>query len=332
MGATHRSDTQPLHVSSDDIATGVSWSLAIEAARRSAAARAGGGVQCQRASLDFSGGWMRLMAAEVSSLGLFGYKEFHLAGDGTVRYCIYVFETATGKPVGIVDAALVTTLRTAATAAVAVEHIVGRGTPVRLGVVGSGAEALAGIAALNEVLKLDGVTVTSRSAANRVAFVSQVNDQTGLAVDAYPTPAEALERVDVVYSATNSGGHVVLRHSDVAHVPVIASIGSTLPNQRELAGDVLVEADRIIFDTPDVFDESGDAIEAIADGLDQSRAELLGSALQSDVLPDRSRRTVYKSIGSPEQDLVLASMILDTAAEQGFGRRIDPLSVVKVNL
>ena len=203
---------------------------------------------------------------------------------------------------------------------------------MRLGVVGSGAEALAGVAALNEVLKLDGVTVTSRSAANRAAFVSRVNDQTGLAVDAYPTPAEALKGVDVVYSATNSGGRVVLRHSDVAHVPVIASIGSTLPNQRELAGDVLVEADRIIFDTPDVFEESGDALEAIADGLDQSRAELLGSALQSDVLPDRSKRTVYKSIGSPEQDLVLASMILDTAAEQGFGRRIDPLSAVKVNL
>jgi alanine dehydrogenase len=325
-------DAPPLHVSSQDIAEHVSWSLAIDAARESALAAADGDIDVQRATLKFEGGWMRLMAASVSSLGIFGYKEFHLTADGSVRYCIHLFETASGRPIGMVDAALVTTLRTAATAAIAVEHIAGSGAPIRLGVVGSGAEALAGVAALAEVVKLDGVSVTSRNPVNRSSFVESVKATVGLRVEPYATVTEALAGVDLVYSATNSGGRVVLELADVVDVPFIASIGSTLPMQREIAGDILSTADRIIVDTDEVFDESGDALEALESGLDRHRAELLGAALRSDVLPDRTRRTVYKSIGAPNQDIILASMILAKAESTGFGRRIEPLSAVKVNL
>lgn len=325
-------DPQPLHVSSEEIEANVDHQVAIGAARRSALARAEGQVQTRRASLPFENGWMRLMAAEVSSLGIFGYKEFHLADGDSVRYCIYVFDTATGRPVGIVDAALVTTLRTAATAAVAVEHVVGAGNPVRLGVVGTGAEALAGVTALNEVVKLDEVRATSRRAANRDAFVQKVGDACALTVIPCDSLEETLADVDVVYVATNSGGRVVLRQEHVAHVPVVASIGSTLPVQRELAGDILIAADRVIVDTLDVLAESGDAIEARDAGWTHDTVTLLGDALTSGSTAGSGARTVYKSIGSPEQDLVLASAIIDAAVENGFGRRVDALSSVKVNL
>lgn len=327
-------DPQLLHVESQVIDAHVTWSVAIDAARRSALARARGQAQTRRCTLGFEGGWMRLMAAEISGLGIFGYKEFHLAGDKLVRYCVHVFETSTGRPLGIVDAALVTTLRTAASAAVAVESIVGRGTPVRLGVVGTGSEAQAGVMALNEVLKLDQIQVTSRRAENRDAFVRKVSEGMSAPIAAYGTVTEALKNVDVLYVATNSDGQVVLNKEDVSHVPVIASIGSTLPAQRELCGEILATADRVIVDTLDVLEESGDALEAAAYGLDRGRVELLGDALDraAVAVAGGDRRTVYKSIGSPEQDIVLAAAILDAGLEGDFGRHINPLSAVKVNL
>ncbi|WP_131105959.1 ornithine cyclodeaminase [Ornithinimicrobium sufpigmenti] len=325
-------DIQPLHISSEDIAQHVSWPLAIKAARVAALAAIEPDVELRRATLPIPGGWMRLMAASVPSAGVFGYKEFHLTADKSVRYCIKLFDVGTGRPLGIIDAALVTTLRTAATAAVAVEQIIGTRAPVRLAVVGSGAEALAGLEALHEVLSLESVTVTSRSAENRAAFVASARERTGLDVVAHASLAGAVQSADLVYSATNSGGRIVIDEADVASVPVIASIGSTLPNQRELGGRVLTTADRIVVDTDEVFDESGDALEAIALGLDRNRGEMLGHALFGTTTPDRGIRTVYKSIGSPLQDLILGAAIIEAAEQNDFGRRIDPLSAVKVNL
>lgn len=321
---------QPLYVSAAEVDANTTWPMAIAAARTAATARSEGSSQTQRSMLAFEGGWMRLMAAEVKTLGVFGYKEFHLAADNTVRYVTCVFDTATGQPRGIVDAALITTLRTAATAAVAVEAMSRSDTPVRLGVVGTGAEALAGVQALSEVIKIDRVAATSRKQENRDAFVRNVNETTGLEARSFPTVAEALADADVAYVATNSGGVVVLDDADVANVPLVASIGSTLPTQRELAGDVLVRADRLVIDTPDVLDESGDAIEAREVGLDVGSVELLGDALEGGATD--ARRCVYKSIGSPEQDLVLAAAILGDAAKRGYGTRIAPLASVKENL
>lgn len=325
-------DTQLIHVRSEDIESQVGPALAIEAARRGAVAGATGQVTTRRCSISFEGGWMRVMAAEVSSLGVFGYKEFHLNGNKTVRYLVHVFDTASGRPIGIVDAALITTLRTAATSAVAVRHLLGRRESVRLGVVGSGSEAMAGVAALSQVVGIETVQVTSRSAENRERFVHHVRDATGLTASSCESVTEALADVDVVYVATNSGGRVVLDHDAVAHVPIVASIGSTLPAQRELAGEVLTRADVVVVDTLEVLEESGDALEAMRSGWDHSSVMLLGDALVGDAPEAPVERAVYKSIGSPEQDLVLAAAILESAAEHGFGRRIEALSAVKENL
>lgn len=325
-------DEQPLHVTSQDIARHVGMDLTISAARQAALASATGQASSQRSRLSFEGGWMRLMAAQVPHLGIFGYKEFHLTADNTVRYCIHIFDMTTGRPLGIVDAALITTLRTAATMAIAVEHLLAGRASVRLGVIGTGAEALAGVRALDHMLDLVEVRATSRSQTNRERFAGAVKDLMSHDVTLWDSAKETLDDVDVAFLATNSGGNVVLRGDDLAQVGVVASIGSTTPEQRELAGDVLAEADTIIVDTLDVLEESGDALEAAQQGLDVGAVTVLGDALRRETSHAVVGRAVYKSIGSPEQDIVLAAQILQAAAEAGFGRRVDPLSQAKVNL
>lgn len=327
-----REAAQPLAVDSFEVQTHVGYDLALTSAREAALAVLGGDVACGRVTLPFDGGWMRIMGAVVPSLDLFGYKEFHLAAENTVRYAVHLFRLSDGAPLGVVDGALVTPLRTAATAAVASEWFFGPGRSVRLAVVGSGAEAQSGVKALNSVLALKDVRVTSRSQANRDRCAEVLRADTGLPISSVANIREAVDGADMVYVATNSGGAVVATREDLRGVPFIASIGSTLPTQRELHGDVLAAADSVVVDTWDVLEESGDAIEAAKLGLTRDRMTLLGG-MRDRSWQDAEGQVVYKSIGSPEQDLVLARRIIDAAQATGeFGRPMTPVSTIKQNL
>ena len=326
-----RDETRPMRVDSESIAKHVTQELAIEAARRAALARATGSVESTRMSVPFEGGWMRIMAATLPSLDLFGYKEFHLTNGKNVRYAVHLFAISDGRPLGVVDGALVTPLRTAASAAVAAEYFFGHGTEVRLGVIGSSAEALAGVRALNAVLKLKEVRVTSRNAENREGFARTINEELGLEIKPENSIAVTLKDVDMVYVATNSNGQVVVELQDLLKVPFVASIGSTTPAQRELGDEVLAGAAHVIVDTCDVLEESGDAIAAAKHGLERENVRLLGQMPDHKWHP-KDGLTIYKSIGSPEQDLVLAHLILEAAAAKGFGDHYAPISAIKQNL
>lgn len=321
---------QPLAVDSFDIAEHVQPATVLEAARTAARLRADDSVRSARMTLPHDGGWMRIMAAALPELDVLGYKEFHLSPGNAVRYAVHVFTLSDGRPLGVVDAAITTTLRTSASAAIAAEAYFGVGTAVRLGVIGSGDEAMAGVRALNAVLALRQVQVTSRSAANREKFAASAAEEMGLDIRPVGSCAEVTRGCDMVYIATNSGGKVVVGLNDLRAVPFVASIGSTLPVQRELDDDVLAVADAVVVDTLDVLSESGDALAAAAHGLDRDRVSLVGTMASRSW--DRSGLTVYKSIGSPEQDVVLAHAILHAADAGGFGRRIEPLSTIKQNL
>jgi alanine dehydrogenase len=326
-----RDPARPLLVDSFAIAEHIDQGLAVEAARLAAQIRSAGHVETRRATLPLPGGWMRMMACSLPTLGIFGYKEFHLAPNNSVRYTVHAFDLADGKPLGVVDAALVTTVRTAATAAVAIESMVGVGAQVRVGVIGTGAEALAGLRAIAHLLDVAELKVTSRREVNREKFLGSAAEELGIVGTGVDHAAAATEGADVVYVATNSGGNIVVRPADIVGVPCIASIGSTLPQQRELDGQVLVDADQVIIDTWDVLEESGDALAARAAGLDPARIRLLGDALDGE-RPGTRGSCIYKSIGSPEQDLVLAAAILRAAEDGGFGRTLEPLAAIKTNL
>jgi ornithine cyclodeaminase/alanine dehydrogenase-like protein (mu-crystallin family) len=144
-----------------------------------------------------------------------------------------------------------------------------------------------------------------------------------------PSQADAIAGCDVLYVATSSHHNAFLRAADVADVGLVAAIGSTQPVHRELFGDVFSAADRVVVDTPDATHESGDCIEAVEAGWDAGSVVLLGDYLDTPA-GDRSGRTVFKSIGSVEQDLVLAHHLLRAAEEQERGTVVDPVGSLRI--
>lgn len=324
-----------LLVDSADIARLISTADSIAAARSAAVAASAGRVTTGRLQVSWDGGesGTRVMVAAVPDLGIFGYKQFHWVGSG-VHYACHVFRTSDGAPLGVIDAAQITTLRTAATAAVGVEALYGAGRSGTVAVIGSGAEAKAGLRALAAVVDITEARVTSRRAENRESFAAELSAELGIPVVPAASVREATEGADIVYSATQSNGTVVYGPLDLPQDVVLATIGSTSPDQREASGEIFTRASCVVIDTTDALGESGDLIEASGElGFDTQQAVLLGGVIGADVqLPPAGGLRVFKSIGSAEQDLVLAHTVLRRATEAGAGRSVVPATSRKQNI
>jgi ornithine cyclodeaminase/alanine dehydrogenase-like protein (mu-crystallin family) len=84
----------------------------------------------------------------------------------------------------------------------------------------------------------------------------------------------------------------------------------------------------MVVDTDEVLIESGDVLAAEAAGTlagveVQDLWEFLGTDSGSE------RRTLYKSIGSVEQDLGLAALVHRRCEELGLGELIDPIELTR---
>lgn len=276
-----------------------------------------GSVQvADRVNLMSGESWLRLMAAAVPPLGVLGYKAFHLV-NGTVRYVVTLIDLDDGAVLAMLDADYLTALRTAATAGLAATYLAPAATT--LGVIGSGAEARMQTRVLCALLPVERVAVFSPRAERRERFARDLADETGLTVDTAEEPGAATSNAEVVVVATNTGtGGPAFDRAWIPDGSHVSSIGSTLPSQRELAVDVWGYPDTIVVDTPQVLEESGDAIAASEAGtLDTKKVITLASLCADGNRP--FGRTLYKSVGSPVQDVVVATSVYRRARELGLG-------------
>lgn len=292
--------------------------MALEAAESCARATSSGQVIASRAQVGGGpAGWMRALVTLLPELDTMGYKVLFGGREGGARYVCQLVDLADGRPRALLDGATITRLRTAAHAAVAVGRRFG-GRPVSVGLIGSGHEAKQAARTLAVRPGLTSLAVWSPRAESRAAFAAEMGAELGVDVRAAETPRSCLEGVDVAYSATTSGGHVVIDADDLAGVPMLATVGSTTPRQREVAPAVFEAAGSIVVDTLDCVSDSGDLIEhARSHPATAQRFTLLGTYLDDPAATLDDRLFVYKSIGSAEQDLYLAHRVLAVLTGDG---------------
>jgi alanine dehydrogenase len=233
----------------------------------------------------------------------------------------------------LIDGNRITGIRTAATAAVAVDALASR-HPLRVAVLGSGFEARAQLTALNAVRQIQSATVFSPTQANREGFADHFRSVFNLAVQPSNAPEEAVAGADVVLCAARARNESpVLLGSWLEPGVTVVSIGSTLPEQREVETDVIERAQLIIADVPEeVAHDSGDMLAATRAGIEfagklVSLANVIGGQRVARTRP--SDVVLYKSVGSALQDVVLAEMLLERARARGIGTPL-PVSIVPV--
>jgi len=315
-----------LLVNGDEVDRLATVPVALAAAEEAALLLTRGNIVTGRVQVNGPVAWMRVLAGMVTDLDLLGYKEFHRVGQD-VRYHVHLYRESTGEILGVVDGRRITSLRTAATAAVAIRHWA-NDRPVRVGLIGSGEEAREGLRAIAGSVHVSFASVFSPTVANREAFAEEMSNELGIQVIAQSKQEEVVAECDVLYVATSSHNQPFLTAGQVGNVGMIAAIGSTQPVHRELFGDVFLAATQTIVDTPDATHESGDCIEATAQGWDAASAILLGRYLAEE--PAASGLTIFKSVGSVEQDLVLAYYLVEAARSNHAGAVVPDVASLRV--
>jgi alanine dehydrogenase len=228
-----------------------------------------------RSVARFGGSWLRTLPAIPAGGRYFGTKlmggSFGRAARPGVQYVIVLFDHLTSGIAAFVDGELVTAFRTAATSAVALNELA-RDEPIRLGVLGSGLEAGTHVRAFATVRPIEAINVFSPTRARREAFAASIAKELGVRVDAVDTAEAAVSRSTVILAAARSRGERPIVHGDLLSPgTVVVSIGSTVPEQREIDVSVVAKADLIVCDVVDeVLHQTGDMIEAARAGISAS--------------------------------------------------------------
>ncbi|HVW71463.1 MAG TPA: hypothetical protein VHB68_20955, partial [Steroidobacteraceae bacterium] len=178
------------------------------------------------------------------------------------------------------------------------------------------------------------VKVFSPTPANREKFARHFQNSLGATVTPAATPGEAVAGADVVICAARAKNESPVLHAQWLEPGMtLVSIGSTLPEQREVAADVIGRANLIVADMPDeVARDTGDMIAASKAGFDFTEKLIhLTEVVSGKRAPRASENDIvlYKSVGSALQDVVIAEMLLKRALARGLGTRL-PVNIAPV--
>ena len=296
-------------ISDDAVAELTDWPSVVSALRAAYAGEVRDEMVPPRTMARGDGFWMRTLSAISPSGRTFGCKII-AAGPRAKRasYLIPLWDQKTMDLVALIDGNRITGYRTAGTAAVAVDR------PLTVGILGSGFESRGLFAAVRDTRAIASARVFSPTPANREKFAADFGIETA------DTAEQAVAGADLVLCAARSHDETpILQGRWLADNAVVVSVGSTLPEQREVDSETLARAALVVADMPEeVLHETGDALAALRDGVDlAARMVPLTDLAAGRIAPPASGITVDTSVGSALQDIVIAEMILDRASAAG---------------
>lgn len=274
---------------------------------------------------------MGVMPGAIADPACFGVKLVSLfpgnpaRGLSSHRGAIVLFEPETGGAVAMMDAGLLTAIRTAAASAVATRALA-REDATCLALIGYGEQAEHHLEAMCAVRPVTRVAVAGRSVDKATAFVEHAAaSHPDIAFTSGTDPQAAIEGADIVCTVTAAPGPIVSGDWVRAgcHVNVV---GASIPSMREV-DDRMVERGAIWVDyLPSTLAQAGEIVEMIAAGR-FSEGEIkgeIGALLRGRIAgrTDADQITIYRSLGVAAQDLAAAHHVLSRARTEGRGQLV----------
>jgi len=256
-------------------------------------------------------GDFRTMPAYLPSLEIAGVKIVNVhphnpsRGLPTVMALTIILDIATGKPETIINATQLTDLRTGAAGAIAAKHLSGK-KEIILGLIGTGRQAMAQVAAIAQALTIKEIRIWSRNPVHAGKFCTGIRN-----FDCRVTTAEKACDCDVLVTTTPSTEPIV---SDawIHEGTHINAIGADAPGKEELDPRLLARAS-VFVDDPMQAIHSGEINVPVARGL-YSKDSIAGT-LGEVVIGKKGRKnadeiTIFDSTGLAIQDLAIAKIAL----------------------
>ena len=314
-------------LSADEVRAALEPAEAVNAVEEVLVEQAAGRVRVPaRVTFDVDHGWFRVMPGAVlggTGRPVMGTKVMALARGRGLSYLLLLYDETTGDLLAMMDASVLTQIRTGAVSASFVRRALPSGAPL-VGMFGSGFEARGQLEMIAGSVPLGRVRVYSRDPARRQAFAADMAASLGIELDAVGDPRAAAE-APLVVLATRATEPVVDGRWFTSGA-VVVSIGSTRPELREVDVETIRRAGRILVDHPaQALEESGDIRAALAAGIITAADVIDVHVLSGDgALRERGDRLVlFKPSGTAAQDLAIGRIVYERCLAAGSGRAID---------
>jgi ornithine cyclodeaminase/alanine dehydrogenase-like protein (mu-crystallin family) len=237
---------------------------------------------------------------------------------------VLLFDTETGMPLAVMDAAEITAIRTAAASAVATRALA-RKEASSLAILGTGEQAATHLEAISKVRGLRTIRIWGRSHEKAERLAREAGARLSQTIEVARTAEEAVEGADIVCTVTGAPEPILNGAwlAPGAHVNLVGASGFV---GRE-ADDAVVSRSRFFVDSrATARAEATELKHAINSGVVTETHVLgeIGEVLTGGV-PGRTSDqdiTVYKSLGNAVQDLAAAHVAYENAGKEGMGTRV----------
>jgi ornithine cyclodeaminase len=299
-------------ITADEVSQRLTYEIAIPLVRAAMEALSAGRTrQLLRGIIDLDGeNAFGVMPGSLDG-GAFGAKLVSVFPGNVARGglshqgLVMILDPATGAPRAVVDAGVLTAIRTAAASAAATEALA-RPDAKRLAVLGTGEQARRHIDALRAVRSFSEVIVWGRDRERAEQLAAEMDARVA------SSPREAVAEADIICTVT-AASDPFLFAADIAPGTHINAVGSSRAGPAEIAGDLVVRSRFFADHRAGVLSQGAEFLNAKAAGLigDDHVLGEIGEVLAG-TLPGRVTATdvtLYKSLGSIVQDLACAAWL-----------------------
>jgi len=263
---------------------------------------------------------LHAVGGSLEGAGLVGTKTWCHTPAGATPLLL-LFEAETGSLAAIIEAFALGQLRTSAVSAVATDHLAAPGAD-RLGIAGTGKQALGQVAAVAAVRPIGHVAVYGRDPQRRAQFAARVEAELALAASETASATELAEGASVITLVTRASQPFL-----GAAVPEpgthINAVGAIAPDRIEfepalldrcatVAVDSRAQAEQLSRELMDHYGQPGPAWAGVA-----TLATLVAAGRGR---PDGADLTLFKALGMGVSDLTLGLACLERARAAGLGR------------
>jgi alanine dehydrogenase len=232
----------------------------------------------------------------------------------TVNATIAVFAAQTGLPVAYLAGTRVTNARTGCIGGLAV-HALARETPIRLAVLGGGAQARWQTRAIGAAVEIEDVRVYSPN--SRADCAADLRDL-GFDAEAADSPAAAVRDATVAVTTTPST-EPVFDGDDLAPGTLVVAVGAYTAEMRELDARTIERAGLVVADVPEEAVTVGDLADA---GV--TEVPPLSAVFEGEVGRSSSEEiVVVESVGSAVLDAATAGWLVDRAESRAVGSVVE---------
>jgi len=241
------------------------------------------------------------------------------------RGAVVLFESDTGGAVAMMDAGLLTAIRTAAASAVATRALA-RPDARALTLIGTGEQAEHHLEAMLSVRPLTHLWIVGRRAERAAEFARHAMDRYPALKVSHGTDARAaVAGADIVCTVTNSPVPILSGHwlEPGQHLNVV---GASVASKREIDDTAVLRSAVYCDYRPSLLAQAGEIVAMLAGGT-ITEAHLrgeIGAVLLDHTAGRRGRDeiTLYRSLGIVAQDLAAAHHVLAGAQEKGRGQLV----------